>query len=43
MHEVGLFVTSIDTLDNIRNIVGNGKILETSSRTSQPTRFAVST
>ena len=26
VHEVGLFVTSIDTLDNIRNIVGNGKI-----------------
>jgi small conductance mechanosensitive channel len=26
IHEVGLFVTSIDTLDNIRNIVGNGKI-----------------
>jgi small conductance mechanosensitive channel len=25
--EVGLFVTSINTLDNIRNIVGNGKIL----------------
>lgn len=24
--EVGLFVTSINTLDNIRNIVGNGKI-----------------
>lgn len=26
VHEVGLFVTSIDTLDNVRNIVGNGKI-----------------
>jgi small conductance mechanosensitive channel len=24
--EVGLFVTSINTLDNIRNVVGNGKI-----------------
>ena len=24
--EIGLFVTSINTLDNIRNIVGNGKI-----------------
>jgi small conductance mechanosensitive channel len=24
--EVGLFATSIDTLDNIRNIIGNGKI-----------------
>ncbi len=27
VEEVGLFVTSINTLDNIRNIVGNGKIL----------------
>ena len=26
VHEVGLFVTSINTLDNVRNIVGNGKI-----------------
>jgi small conductance mechanosensitive channel len=26
VHEVGLFVTSIDTLDNVRNIVGNSKI-----------------
>ncbi len=26
VHEVGLFVTSIDTLDNVRHIVGNGKI-----------------
>jgi len=26
VHEIGLFVTSIDTLDNVRNIVGNGKI-----------------
>lgn len=26
VHEVGLFVTSIDTLDNVRNIIGNGKI-----------------
>ncbi|MFZ0707994.1 MAG: mechanosensitive ion channel family protein [Candidatus Korobacteraceae bacterium] len=26
VHEVGLFVTSIDTLDNVRNVVGNGKI-----------------
>lgn len=26
VHEVGLFATSIDTLDNVRNIVGNGKI-----------------
>src|ERR1700758_4633210 len=26
IEEVGLFVTSINTLDNIRNIVGNGKI-----------------
>ena len=26
VEEVGLFVTSINTLDNIRNIVGNGKI-----------------
>src|SRR5262249_52281580 len=26
VHEIGLFVTSIDTLDNIRTIVGNGKI-----------------
>jgi small conductance mechanosensitive channel len=26
VEEVGLFVTSIDTLDNVRNIVGNGKI-----------------
>lgn len=27
VHEIGLFATSIDTLDNVRNIVGNGKIL----------------
>jgi small conductance mechanosensitive channel len=27
VEEVGLFVTSINTLDNVRNIVGNGKIL----------------
>jgi small conductance mechanosensitive channel len=27
VEEVGLFVTAINTLDNIRNIVGNGKIL----------------
>ena len=27
VEEVGLFVTSINTLDNIRNIVGNGKVL----------------
>jgi small conductance mechanosensitive channel len=26
VHEIGLFVTYIDTLDNVRNIVGNGKI-----------------
>lgn len=26
VHEIGLFVTSIDTLDNVRNVVGNGKI-----------------
>jgi small conductance mechanosensitive channel len=26
VEEVGLFVTSINTLDNIRNIIGNGKI-----------------
>ena len=26
VEEVGLFVTSINTLDNVRNIVGNGKI-----------------
>jgi small conductance mechanosensitive channel len=26
VHEVGLFVTSIDSLDNVRHIVGNGKI-----------------
>jgi small conductance mechanosensitive channel len=26
VHEVGLFVTAIDTLDNVRNIVGNSKI-----------------
>ncbi len=26
VHEVGLFATSIDTLDNVRNIVGNAKI-----------------
>src|SRR5262249_46174770 len=26
VHEVGLFASSIDTLDNIRNIVGNAKI-----------------
>jgi small conductance mechanosensitive channel len=26
VQEIGLFVTSINTLDNIRNIVGNGKI-----------------
>ena len=26
VHEIGLFVTSIDTLDNVRTIVGNGKI-----------------
>ena len=26
VHEIGLFVSSIDTLDNVRNIVGNGKI-----------------
>jgi small conductance mechanosensitive channel len=27
VEEVGLFVTSINTLDNIQNIIGNGKIL----------------
>src|SRR6202008_1190950 len=27
VQELGLFVTSIDTLDNVRTIVGNGKIL----------------
>jgi len=26
VHEIGLFVTFIDTLDNVRHIVGNGKI-----------------
>jgi small conductance mechanosensitive channel len=26
VHEIGLFVTSIDSLDNVRHIVGNGKI-----------------
>jgi len=26
IHEIGLFVTSIDTLDNVRTIVGNGRI-----------------
>lgn len=26
VHEIGLFVTSIDTLDNVRTIVGNGKV-----------------
>ncbi len=26
VHEVGLFASSIDTLDNVRNIVGNAKI-----------------
>ena len=26
VHEIGLFASSIDTLDNVRNIVGNGKI-----------------
>jgi small conductance mechanosensitive channel len=26
VEEVGLFVTSINTLDNVRNVVGNGKI-----------------
>jgi small conductance mechanosensitive channel len=26
VHEVGLFVTSIDTLDNIRTFVGNNKL-----------------
>jgi len=26
VHEIGLFVTTIDTLDNVRNFVGNGKI-----------------
>jgi small conductance mechanosensitive channel len=27
VHEIGLFVTSIDALDNVRHIVGNSKIL----------------
>ena len=27
VQEVGLFVTAIDTLDNVRTVVGNGKIL----------------
>jgi small conductance mechanosensitive channel len=27
VHEIGLFVTFIDTLDNVRHIVGNGKIM----------------
>jgi len=27
VHEIGLFVTSVDTLDNVRHIIGNGKIL----------------
>ena len=40
VEEVGLFVTSINTLDNIRNIVGNGKILATLSRTSRTTPSA---
>jgi small conductance mechanosensitive channel len=26
VHEIGLFASSIDTLDNVHNIVGNGKI-----------------
>lgn len=26
VHEIGLFVTSIDTLDNVRTIIGNGKV-----------------
>ena len=26
MHEIGLFASSIDTLDNVRNIIGNAKI-----------------
>ena len=26
VHEIGLFASSIDTLENVRNIIGNGKI-----------------
>jgi small conductance mechanosensitive channel len=26
VEDIGLFVTTIDTLDNVRNFVGNGKI-----------------
>lgn len=26
VHEIGLFVTAVDTLDNVRTIIGNGKV-----------------
>jgi small conductance mechanosensitive channel len=34
VEEVGLFVTSVNTLDNIRNIIGNGGIFGDITRTS---------
>lgn len=34
IQEVGLFVTTIDTLDNVRTIVGNSKVFSEQSRTS---------
>ena len=40
--EVGLFVTIINSLDNVRNIVSNSKIFPTTSKTFRPILSAAS-
>lgn len=42
VEESGLFVTSINTLDNIRNIVGSGKIFGDITQNFRPIRICVS-
>jgi small conductance mechanosensitive channel len=42
VEEVGLFVTSVNTLDNIRNLVGNGRIFGDITQNFKPIRIGVS-
>ena len=41
--EVGLFVTAINTMDNVLNLVGNNKIFQTRFKIFRSTRIAAST
>jgi small-conductance mechanosensitive channel len=43
VEEFGLFVTSINILDNIRNTVGNGNIFGDITQNFKPIRIGVST